>query len=169
MEIPSYHIPKLKNMLLNTWTRVKAFALRVGKIIITMVMVLHLLSAWSTDGSFGEPDIEHSVLSAAGRALTPALAPMGIREDNWSATVAVFTGVLHKVVVVSTLKTIYAKSGSMVSKSSAQTFDFWESIKQLFIMIPLGLKKMLGFGAASTQAMDKTPFGEALQSHFDGV
>ncbi len=168
MEIPSYHIPKLKNVLLNTWTRVKAFALRVGKIIIIMVMVLHLLSAWSTDGSFGEPDIEHSVLSVAGRALTPALAPMGIREDNWPATVAVFTGVLHKVVVVSTLKTIYAKNGSMVSKSSTQTFDFWESIKQSFMMIPLGLKKMLGFGAASTQAMDKTPFGEALQAHFDG-
>jgi ferrous iron transport protein B len=168
MEIPSYHIPKLKNVLLNTWTRVKAFALRVGKIIITMVMVLHLLSAWSTDGSFGEPDIEHSVLSVAGRALTPALAPMGIREDNWPATVAVFTGVLHKVVVISTLKTIYAKNGSMVSKSSTQTFDFWESIKQSFMMIPLGLKKMLGFGAATNQSMDKTPFGEALQAHFDG-
>ncbi len=168
MEIPSYHLPKLKNVLLNTWTRVKAFAFRVGKIIITMVMVLHLLSAWSTDGSFGEPDIEHSVLSAAGRAVTPVLSPMGIREDNWPATVAVFTGILHKVVVVSTLKTIYAKNASMDPKSSAQAFDFGKSIRQSFMTIPTGLKTMFGIGAVSNQAMDQSPFGGALQAHFDG-
>jgi ferrous iron transport protein B len=168
MEIPSYHIPKLKNVLLNTWTRLKAFALRVGKIIITMVMVLHLLSAWSSDGSFGEPDIEHSVLSVAGRALTPALAPMGIHEDNWPATVGVFTGILHKVVVVSTLKTIYTKTNSMNLKSSTQAFDFWESIRQSFLTIPAGLKAMLGLGAVSNQVKDQTLFDEALKTHFDG-
>lgn len=168
MEIPSYHIPKLKNVLLNTWTRVKAFAFRVGKIIITMVMVLHVLSAWSINGSFGESDIEHSVLSAAGRVVTPVLAPMGIHEDNWPATVAVFTGILHKVVVVSTLKTIYAKTSSMPQKSSDQAFDFWGSIKQSFMTIPAGLKKMFGIGTVSNQAMDRSPFGGALQAHFDG-
>ena len=168
MEIPSYHLPKLKNVLLNTWTRVKAFAFRVGKIIISMVMVLHILSAWSTDGSFGESDIEHSVLSAAGRSVTPALAPLGIREDNWPATVAVFTGILHKVVVVSTLKTLYAKTDSMPTHPSDQTIDFWESIRRSFMTIPLGFKKMFGLGTVSNQPMDKTPLRGALQDQFEG-
>ena len=110
MEIPNYHIPKLKNVLINTWTRVQVFVVRVGKIIITMVVVLNILSALGTDGSFKANNIKHSVLSTAGRAVTPAMAPLGIDQDNWPATVALFTGILHKVVVISTLKTIYMET-----------------------------------------------------------
>ncbi|MCL7422438.1 MAG: hypothetical protein M8364_16230 [Methylobacter sp.] len=67
MEIPNYHIPKLKNVLINSWTRVRAFVVRVGKIIITMVVLLSILSSLGTDGSFRANNIENSVLSAAGR------------------------------------------------------------------------------------------------------
>jgi len=66
METPNYHVPKLKNVLINSWTRVKAFVLRVGKIIITMVVLLNILSSLGTDGSFKANNIERSVLSAAG-------------------------------------------------------------------------------------------------------
>ena len=62
MEIPNYHVPKLKNVLINSWTLVKAFVVRVGKIIITMVVILNLLSSLGTDGSFKANNIEHSVL-----------------------------------------------------------------------------------------------------------
>ncbi|MDD2761907.1 MAG: nucleoside recognition domain-containing protein [Methylomonas sp.] len=42
------------------------------------------------------------------------MAPLGIREDNWPATVALFAGILHKVVAISTLKTIYADADQTV-------------------------------------------------------
>jgi ferrous iron transport protein B len=165
MEIPNYHIPKLKNVLINSWTRVKGFIVRVGKIIITMVLVLNILSSLGTDGSFGKNGIENSVLSAAGKAITPVLAPMGIRQDNWPATVAVFTGVLHKVVVISTLKTIYAETGGM-KKGEPETFNLLSSLKQAVMTIPMGLKKMLGLGSGKKSA--DSAFFFALHSNFQG-
>lgn len=167
MEIPNYHVPKLKNVLINSWTRVKAFVLRVGKIIITMVVLLNILSSLGTDGSFKANNIEHSVLSAAGRAVTPALAPLGIREDNWPATVALFTGILHKVVVISTLKTIYAETGYAASAKQGQTFDLGDAVKRAFMTIPTGLKKMFGIVPAN-QMVGQDPFAAALHAHFQG-
>ena len=167
MEIPNYHVPKLKNVLINSWTRVQAFVVRVGKIIITMVVLLNLLSSLGTDGSFKPNNIEHSVLSAAGRAVTPALAPLGIREDNWPATVALFTGILHKVVVISTLKTIYMETEHSESRRQVQAFDLSASVKRAFMTIPMGLKKMFGIGNVA-QSAGQDAFVDALQMHFQG-
>ncbi|NOR68998.1 MAG: Fe(2+) transporter permease subunit FeoB [Methylomarinum sp.] len=167
MEIPSYHIPKLKNVWINTWTRVKSFIIRVGKIIITMVLILHSLSSLGTDGSFKEHNIENSVLSVAGRTVTPLLKPMGIDQENWPATVAVFTGVLHKVVIISTLKTIYAESNH-TEQATEKNFEFLKAIKQSFMTIPMGLKKMLGINGAAKQNPSKRPFFIALHENFHG-
>ena len=167
MEIPSYHVPKLKNVWLNTWTRVKAFIIKVGKIIITMVFILHILSSLGTDGSFKEHNIENSVLSAAGRTVTPLLKPMGIDQENWAATVAVFTGVLHKVVVISTLKTIYAETNH-TGQQTEKNFEFWKTIKQSFMTIPMGIKKMLGINTGAKQDQSKSPFFIALHDNFHG-
>ncbi|MEE9397823.1 MAG: Fe(2+) transporter permease subunit FeoB [Methylococcales bacterium] len=164
MEIPAYHLPKLKNVLINSWIRVKAFIIRVGKIIITMVLILHILSAWSTDGSFGEENIENSVLGAAGRAMTPVFAPLGITEQNWPATVAIFTGVLHKVVVISTLKTIYTETSHQPEKAE---FDLGVSIKKVFMAIPMGFNKQFGGGMANKNG-ENSPFSGALKNHFNG-
>jgi len=167
MEIPSYHVPKLKNVWINTWTRVKSFIIRVGKIIVTMVFILHILSNLGTDGSFKEHNIENSVLSAAGRTVTPLLKPMGIDQENWPATVAVFTGVLHKVVVISTLKTIYAASNHTGQKTE-KNFEFWKAIKQSFMTIPMGIKKMLGINEPAKKDPSKSPFFTALHNNFHG-
>jgi ferrous iron transport protein B len=167
MEIPNYHVPKLKNVLINTWTRVETFVMRVGKIIISMVLILNILSSLGTDGSFKANNIEHSVLSAVGRAVTPALTPMGIDQDNWPATVALFTGILHKVVAISTLKTIYAESNQTKSNHQAAAFDLVDAVKQACMTIPMGLKKMLGI-ASVTQSAGQDYFAAALQTHFHG-
>ena len=167
MEIPNYHIPKARNVLINTWTRVKAFMVRVGKIIITMVLVLNILSALGTDGSFKPNNIEHSVLSAAGRVVTPALAPLGIDQDNWPATVALFTGVLHKVVVISTLKTIYAEVDQVTARKAKPAFNLGVAVKKAFKTIPMGLKNMLGLGPAKAMT-GQDGFINALHAHFDG-
>jgi ferrous iron transporter FeoB len=120
LTLPSYHWPKLGNVLINTWIRLKMFILRVGKFIIPLVFLVKILSAWGTDGSFNQKPIEDSVLAAGGRAITPVLAPMGIQENNWPATVALFTGALHKVVIVSTLSTIYQEQAQHMPSTPAE-------------------------------------------------
>ena len=107
LELPPYHLPTLRGLLMHTWHRLKGFVVRAGKAIVIVVVVLNVLNAVGTDGSFGNQNSQKSVLSAVGKAITPAFAPLGIEEDNWPATVGIFTGVFAKEVVVGTLDALY--------------------------------------------------------------
>lgn len=78
MELPPYHLPTVRSLAIHTWDRLKAFMIRAGRVIIAVVVVLSFLNSIGTDGSFGNEDSDRSVLAAASKAITPALAPMGI-------------------------------------------------------------------------------------------
>ena len=108
MELPNYHVPSLKQVLLRTWDRLKSFIVRAGKAIVLVVMVLNILNSIGTDGSFGHQDTRESMLSKIGQTITPAFAPMGMSEDNWPAAVGIFTGILAKEAVVGTLDSMYS-------------------------------------------------------------
>jgi len=109
MELPTYQIPSLRNVLINTWNKLKGFILGAGKIIIIVVALINVANSLGTDFSFGNEDSEKSVLSATARAVTPVFKPMGIEQDNWPATVGILTGLLAKEVVVGTLDALYSK------------------------------------------------------------
>ena len=107
MELPAYHIPTVKGVLLKTWERLRLFTLRAGKTIVTVVVVLSFLNSFGTDGSFGNEDSEKSVLSSIARTVTPAFTPLGVQEENWPATVGIITGIFAKEAVVGTLSLIH--------------------------------------------------------------
>ena len=111
MELPTYHLPTFKGVMLRTWERLKSFILRAGKVIVVMVMVLSLMNSIGTDGSIGNEDSENSILSSVSQSVTPVLAPMGISQENWPATVGIFTGVFAKEAVVGTLDSLYTQLG----------------------------------------------------------
>ncbi len=108
MELPTYQIPGLRNVLINTWNKLKGFILGAGKIIIIVVALINVVNSLGTDLSFGNEDSEKSVLSATARSITPVFEPMGINQDNWPATVGIITGLLAKEVVVGTLDALYS-------------------------------------------------------------
>ncbi|MDD7441363.1 MAG: Fe(2+) transporter permease subunit FeoB [Sutterellaceae bacterium] len=108
MEIPPYHIPTLRDVWTHTWERLGAFIKRAGKVITAVVVVLTFLNSWGTDGTFGHQDTEQSVLSEIGKTIIPAFQPMGLQQDNWPASVGIFTGVLAKESVIGTLNSLYA-------------------------------------------------------------
>lgn len=107
MELPPYHLPTLKGMLVRTWDRTRSFIVRAGRVIVPMVLVLNFLNSLGTDGSFGNEDSEQSVLSELGRGIAPAFSPLGLDAENWPAAVGIFTGVLAKEAVVGTLDSMY--------------------------------------------------------------
>ena len=74
-EMPAYHAPILRNILLTTWFRLKGFIFRAGKTIVMVVIVLNFLNSIGSDLSFGNEDSEDSVLSVIGKAITPAFIP----------------------------------------------------------------------------------------------
>jgi ferrous iron transport protein B len=123
MELPPYHLPRAVAIIHHTWERLKEFILRAGKIILILVLVLSVLWSIGTDGSFGNENSEHSVLSAFSRAVTPLFEPMGITPDNWPATLGLITGIFGKELVVGTLNTFYGASGADPAAAMLAAFD----------------------------------------------
>ena len=107
MEIPPYHIPTVKGVMLRTWDRLKGFVLRAGRVIVVIVACLGFLNSLGTDGSFGNEDSDNSVLAEIGQTIVPVLKPMGVSEENWPAAVGIFTGILAKEAVVGTMNSLY--------------------------------------------------------------
>lgn len=107
-EMPAYHRPLLRNVLTQTWHRLHSFIWRAGKSIVAVVFVLSIVSSLGTDGSWGNQNTGKSALSALGKTITPAFEPIGVGEDNWPATVGLFTGLFAKEVVVGTLDNLYS-------------------------------------------------------------
>lgn len=108
MELPAYHLPTVRGVLIKTWERLRSFIMRAGKTIVTVVVILSFLNSFGTDGSFGNENNEKSVLSGVARVVTPVFSPLGVQEDNWPATVGIITGIFAKEAVVGTLDALYS-------------------------------------------------------------
>ncbi|MCG8316176.1 MAG: Fe(2+) transporter permease subunit FeoB [Pseudomonadales bacterium] len=141
MELPQYHMPTVKSLLIRTWQRLNGFILRAGKAIVIVVVLLNFINGIGTDGSFGNEDTENSALSAIGKSITPLFTPMGMNENNWPAAVGIFTGIFAKEVVVGTLDTLYSQMGKQLSGDSDEpkTFDLWGGISDAIATIPANL------------------------------
>ena len=108
-EMPSYHLPVLRNILIHSWFRMKGFIFRAGKTIVLVVVALSFLNSIGTDGSFGNENSNQSVLAVIGKGMTPVFAPIGLQQENWPATVGLFTGLFAKEAVVGTLDALYSR------------------------------------------------------------
>lgn len=111
MELPNYHLPKIKSLLIHSWLKLKDYVLRAGKVITIAVAILGFLNAFGyVDGKFtaGNADSENSLLSSVGKTITPVFEPFGVEEDNWPASVSLFTGLLAKEAVIGTMNSLYA-------------------------------------------------------------
>ena len=140
MELPPYHLPTLKGVMLRTWDRVRLFVKESGRVIVVMVVALNLLGTLSTDGTLDRTDSEHSVLSAASRMATFLFAPLGIEEDNWPAVVGIVSGVLAKEVIVGTLDALYnPHRGGGAAAGTETTFDFWSVLATAVGSVPKNL------------------------------
>jgi len=137
LELPAYHLPTLNGLIIHTWHRLKGFVIRAGKAILIVVIILNVISSIGTDGSINNQNTDKSVLSEIGRKLTPVFAPMGIVEDNWPATVGIFSGIFAKEVVVGTLDALYtniATNGEDVG--TGEPFDFAGTLIAAIVSIP---------------------------------
>lgn len=136
-EMPAYHRPSLRNMLIATWIRLKGFIFSAGKAIVAVVVVLSLLNSLGTDGSFGNEDSEKSLLASIGKSITPVFSPIGVTEENWPATVGLFTGMFAKEAIVGTLDALYAE---VPSEDATEGFpDIAGAIAEAFGSIGAGL------------------------------
>ncbi|MFH1384836.1 MAG: nucleoside recognition domain-containing protein, partial [Candidatus Omnitrophota bacterium] len=134
----------IRGILIHTWERLKTFIIRAGKAIVFVVVLLSFLNSFGTDGSFGNQDSEHSVLSAIGKTLVPVFKPMGLRDENWPAAVGVFTGIFAKETVIGTLDALYSRSDTVGidSEKDGEAFSLTKRIQNAFRTIPENLSHL---------------------------
>jgi ferrous iron transport protein B len=186
MELPPYHLPTLKGVMIRTWERTQGFVVRAGRVIVPMVLVLNVLNSIGTDGTYGNEDSEHSVLAEIGRTIAPAFAPMGLDAENWPATVGIFTGILAKEAVVGTLNATYSAlaAADAGEPEAAAPFSLTGGLQAALATIPANLGGALGAwgdplglavgdltdtaATAAAQAVSTGTFG-AMAARFDGA
>lgn len=117
LEMPPYHLPIIKNMAIRTWDRLHGFIVRAGALIVPLVIILNLMNSVDFKGNYIPETPQYSVLSSIGRGITPIFKPMGISEQNWPATVGLFTGVMAKEALIGTLDALYAGVAEGVSST----------------------------------------------------
>jgi len=106
MELPQYHIPTFKGVVIHMWERARAFIIKAGTIIFIACGVIWFLSNFGFgDGGFGMIDQNDSLLAALGGLIAPIFAPLGF--GNWQAAVATITGLVAKENVVGTFGVLF--------------------------------------------------------------
>lgn len=106
MELPQYHIPSIKGVLMHMWDRAKAFIVKAGTIIFVASGLIWFLQSfnWSLD----MVDAGESILATLGNIVAPIFTPLGF--GNWQSAVATVTGLVAKENVVATFGILFGIS-----------------------------------------------------------
>lgn len=128
LELPSYRMPGIRLWSLQVWGSAKAFLKRAGTIILFVSMLLWVLLTFPR--TTPPPDLsgpmaasfalEHSVAGRVGRAIEPAIAPLGF---DWKIGVGLLASLAAREVIVATLAQIYASSDPDASLRTAIRAD----------------------------------------------
>ncbi len=173
-EMPHYHLPVMRNIIATTWHRLSGFIKRAGSTIVLMVTLLTLINSIGTDGSFGNQDSKDSLLSYSSKALTPILSPIGISEENWPATVGIFTGIFAKEAVVGSLDVLYQNAldpAASETPEAAEPFSLTATLTAALLSIRNnaygllgGLGDPLGLAAINDSADDQGVSSRSLST-----
>tara|TARA_R110000868_G_scaffold257374_3_gene514493 strand:+ start:16104 stop:18203 length:2100 start_codon:yes stop_codon:yes gene_type:complete len=130
VEMPNYKLPLFKNVVLTVIEKTKSFIFGAGKIILAISIVLWFLASYGPGEQFNNAEdivtskyssqnltqdelqqkiashkLEHSFLGITGRAIEPAIRPLGY---DWKIGIAIVSSFAAREVFVGTLATIYS-------------------------------------------------------------
>ena len=143
MELPQYHIPGVKSVLLSMWERVKGYIVKAGTIIFLSTIVIWFLMNFGDAGqgfglldqdALGDSYMDYSLMAGLGNGLAWIFAPLGFA--NWQSTATAVTGLVAKENVVATVGII------------TQLSSYGEADPQLWY----GFLQMLGGSSAAVVA-----------------
>ena len=130
VEMPNYKLPLFKNVVLTVIEKTKSFVFGAGKIILAISILLWVLASYGPGEDFNNADtiikteyanqnlseedlqqkiashkLEHSFIGITGRAIEPAIRPLGY---DWKIGIAIVSSFAAREVFVGTLATIYS-------------------------------------------------------------
>lgn len=130
MELPAYHLPRIKNVLKSMWERGSSFIKKAGTVILLASIVIWFLQNFGFVGgqlSMVE-DMENSILANIGNIFAPIFNPLG--WGNWKAAVATITGLVAKEGIISTLGVLYG-----IAIESEEGIEIWGTFAEQFNVI----------------------------------
>ena len=113
MELPPYHIPSARTVLLHVWERLKGFIIKAGTILFLACVVMWFLAGFgfSSEGFGLVEDSSESLLAAIGGVLAPLFAPLGF--GSWQPVAASLSGFTAKEAIVSTMGVLANVAGDV--------------------------------------------------------
>ena len=169
MELPPYRMPSMKSMLRDTWEKGVQYLRKIGTTILIGSIVIWALSYFPLESqqttvnsqqSMVNIQLENSYLGQIGKAIQPALAPLGF---DWKASVALVTGVTAKEIVVSTLGVLYSADEddavSLSEKLLSATDENGDPLYNVAVAISLMLFVLIYLPCIGTLATIKSETG----------
>lgn len=126
MELPAYHIPGAKGVLIHMWDRGWSFIKKAGTIIFLSCGLIWFLNTFNFTLQMVETD--QSMLASIGRLIAPIFAPLGF--GHWESAVATFTGLIAKENVVGTFGVLYG-----FGEVSEDGVEIWNNMSQNFTAV----------------------------------
>ncbi len=168
IELPAYQVPSLFSIFTTTWIRLRRFLVEAGRLIVLIVALLTLLNSVSLNGGFGSKNSENSILASVGRSITPIFYGMGLTDENWPATVGIFSGIFAKEAIIGTLDSMYSslERGQAIAQPPPASVS--EQIGGAFVALPGDVVHALGnflnpLGMDLEQIGDQEQMADQLQ------
>ncbi len=121
MELPAYHVPSIKGVLMHVWERVWAFIKKAGTILFLCCAVMWFLGAFGfVDGAFGLVESKDSLLAVIGGVIAPIFKPLGF--GTWQAVASSLSGFVAKEGIVSTMS-LLSSIGEEVEEYESSMHD----------------------------------------------
>lgn len=163
MEMPEYTLPTFRTLTRLSYHRLKRFIVNAMRLIVPVCVVIGILSAVHIPDNNSQTQ-KQTVLAAIAKQVTPIFAPMGLTEENWPATVGLFTGILAKEVVIGSLNTLYAQD--IEAATQIEAVHYKQELRAAIMTIPENILTLRGAFAnpiaakAPVETLDKTAHQE---------
>ena len=118
MELPPYHRPLFKGLMIHLWDKLKHFVKKAFTIILASTIVIWFLSHFSWDWHYlADEQMADSILASIGKLIQPIFTPLGFgsqlgRTAGWVFAVAAITGLVAKENVIATFSVLCATIAS---------------------------------------------------------
>lgn len=134
MELPAYHSPRFKNLMIHLWDKTKHFVKKAFTIIFASTVIVWLFSHISRDWRFlPDEQMNESIIASIGKLIQPVFTPLGFGSQlgrfGWVFAVAAITGLIAKENVIATFTTLAICIGAYVGNGTE------EGVEELFALI----------------------------------
>ena len=116
MELPPYRVPTSKAIGRHTWEKGRQYLQKMATTILIGSVIIWCLGYFPRSDKGAGYQQEHSYIGQVGKAVAPALDPLGF---DWKMDIGLLTGVVAKELVVSTLGVMYAPEAETAQSEAA--------------------------------------------------